>query len=416
VGHAVVGRHRVGAIVVTRIALALVALAGCELLVDIPNGSAPVDANLGDGQSACDEATDCSAPTPLCDLAAGVCVECLESTDCTSATEPVCIDRACAPCSDDDQCASAVCLPDGACADPTRVLYASPTGTDVLCSQGMPCDVDTAFTLVTPIRDIIDLADGAYVRSTPLNIAVPLVVSGYGATFQSTTAQNEALFVVTEGGDLTVLGLSTQATMGLHVTCAAARLRLHRTRFDGGRFTGTILCEVAIERATIINMQYYGLYIGGGPMTISNSYIVDNGGMSVIGGLYTDSIVSGTIEYTTIAHNRHNGGGQSTGALVCNNSTFTVRNSIFAGNQLPGIQPACDVDYSVVDTGFVGGPNNQPIDPMFVAPLADDFHLSPASPARGLADPLSVMAIDGDGEPRPQPVGGASDPGADEIP
>jgi hypothetical protein len=81
-------------------ALALVSAAGCQpLLLDLSVG----DAAPGDGVPdpiPCTQASACAGtPTPLCDRDAGVCVQCLASTDCPRKTNiPHCVKNACIAC------------------------------------------------------------------------------------------------------------------------------------------------------------------------------------------------------------------------------------------------------------------------------------------------------------------------------
>jgi hypothetical protein len=61
----------------------------------------------------------------------------------------------------------------------------------------------------------------------------------------------------------------------------------------------------------------------------------------------------------------------------------------------------------------VAGTGNLSSDPLFVDPVHNNFHLQLASPARDAADPAATLAVDLDGDARPQ--GAGRDMGADEI-
>jgi hypothetical protein len=94
-----------------------------------------------------------------------------------------------------------------------------------------------------------------------------------------------------------------------------------------------------------------------------------------------------------------------------------LRNLIVRSNSLPAIDATCAVSSSVIDPGYAGpGLGNQDLDPMFLDVANADFRLSTSSPARGLADPASLISYDVDGERRPEPAGTPPDPGADEVP
>jgi len=74
---------------------------------------------------------------------------------------------------------------------------------------------------------------------------------------------------------------------------------------------------------------------------------------------------------------------------------------------------ACVWTYSDIAPGPVSGAGNLSSDPLFVDPVHNNFHLQLASPARDAADPAATLAVDLDGDARPQ--GAGRDMGADEI-
>ncbi len=64
---------------------------------------------------ACDaiECADIDADTPACNGSTGLCVQCADDQlDACLGTQAACIDNECVPCTEDDQCPSAVCLSD----------------------------------------------------------------------------------------------------------------------------------------------------------------------------------------------------------------------------------------------------------------------------------------------------------------
>jgi hypothetical protein len=73
----------------------------------------------------------------------------------------------------------------------------------------------------------------------------------------------------------------------------------------------------------------------------------------------------------------------------------------------------CPSTYSDIGPGAVPGTGNLSSDPLFVDPARNNFHLQLASPARDAADPAATLAVDFDGDARPQ--GARRDMGADEI-
>jgi hypothetical protein len=80
-----------------------------------------------------------------------------------------------------------------------------------------------------------------------------------------------------------------------------------------------------------------------------------------------------------------------------------------SGMQIEGNN--CAWTYSDIGQGGTGATNIN-ADPLFVNVLQGNFHIQATSPARDAADPAATLAVDFDGDPRPQ--GARSDMGADE--
>jgi hypothetical protein len=392
---------------------ALSTLAGCELLVSIPSASVDHDGSNG---ASCSSHQVCVAPTPLCDLGAGTCVECLTTADCPI-DRPVCAAGTCAPCEDDGECSSGVCLPDGTCADASRVLYTSPTGASATCLVTDPCSLDTAAMIVSATRDIIKLAPGVYDRTANLTPAAACTFSGSGATLRGTATGGFSSLVQVSAVDVTFHRLAFQGSGLIDVQCSSSG----KVRFDRADLRGGLVsvlanpCELVAKRSMFADAAYYGVYVGTGPITMSNSFVTHNGtGAIAIAGLYLNNVATGVVESTTIAGNQASMG---FGGLSCvSSSAVTINSNIVYGNLPAVIDPTCNVRYSMIDPGYTGpGTNNTVLDPGFVMPGVD-YHLSSGSPARGLGDPTSANPIDIDGMSRPQPAGSPPDPGADEVP
>ncbi len=396
---------------VIRAAAALALLAGCELFVTIPSGKL-----AGDAGGTCSQASQCAAPTPLCDTLAGTCVECLADPDCPSA-RPHCDQGACRACADDTECASAVCKPDGACADASAVLYAASDGTGMTCTAAAPCTLDTAVTLLTPTAAIIKLAPGMYERTGGLAVPMPALVTGAGALLHDASGGVlGAALLSTAGPALTLyrLALALDAGSGIGVQCSTAgALTLARVTVSGGLVGGDAVgCTTIIDRCAITNAGVSGFHAMGGTATITSSYFTHDGSTASMseGALVLDGTTAATVMFTTIADNTATTG--FAGISCTNAATAEIADDIIYGN---AIDPGCIVAHSIVDPSYTGGVANVSIDPMFLAP-ATDYHLAPGSPARGLADPAVASGVDYDGDPRPMPAATAPDPGADEIP
>jgi hypothetical protein len=384
---------------VVRRAALLCALAGCELFAGIPE---PVDDAVDAGidgvvVSTCESAEDCVAPLPLCELQTGVCVECLEATDC-SAAAPVCIDHACAACTTDEQCGAGVCLLDGTCAEPARILYASPAGTGAACSSQVPCTFDAAVGKLSAATDVIKLGAGTYPRTMATTLTTRAVIAGAGATFDGTGGSGDAM-LTNAGADVTVTGLVlTGLGMGGVACNGSGTIRMHRVTFQGVSFAMySDPCTTEIRRSRFIGNSFYAMYLRNSAATVENVEIARNGNTQFAIAAIVLENATGSLELATVAYNI------STGIQCGTSPSFTVKSSIFFQNPL---DPACAVTYSTVD----------PVDPMFVSATTNDFHLAPGSPATNMGDPASTVRLDRDGDPRPQPAGSRADVGADEIP
>ncbi|MFN0251448.1 MAG: right-handed parallel beta-helix repeat-containing protein [Kofleriaceae bacterium] len=369
-----------------RAALLVLVVAGCELIADIPNSTPAAD----DGGTNRDGTGDPDAPIDAM--------------------------RGCAL---DSECASGVCLTDGSCADGARILFAAPTGTGTTCELAAPCTFDTAVTKLTATTDIIKLAPGVYDRMTQTEIAVSATIAGAGATFHGIPSGNMGLFTAhlnVTAGKLVVIGLDFDLNSTIGISCPSGEVQLARTKMHGGYYGlyGSNTCVVGIDRASFYGNLWYGAYFAtGATVTITNSYFTDNNAGNTIASLsalvFFDNVTA-TIAHSTFANNRGD-----VASVQCTNSSVTMRSIISFGNQSPGVAPTCtDVSYSVLDPGYTGpGSNNVTTNPMFIG--NGTYHLSPASPVRGMGDPGSTISVDSDGEARPQPAGSRVDPGADEV-
>ncbi|HSK04591.1 MAG TPA: choice-of-anchor Q domain-containing protein, partial [Kofleriaceae bacterium] len=81
------------------------------------------------------------------------------------------------------------------------------------------------------------------------------------------------------------------------------------------------------------------------------------------------------------------------------------------GTQVEGAN--CSWTYSDIGPTAVSGTGNINAPPMFVDSMQGNFHLQSSSPAKDAADPAASLAVDIDGDTRPQ--GDGRDMGADEI-
>ena len=117
-----------------------------------------------------------------------------------------------------------------------------------------------------------------------------------------------------------------------------------------------------------------------------------------------------------MVNNDANGAGWSS-SLLSYNSSPVVTNTIFWGNNVPGLLLTAGgspvVTYSTMDGGVVSGTQNNGLDPLFVNSTSD-FHLGAGSPSinTGNNSAQGVGTFDLDGNPR---LNGTVDRGAYEY-
>lgn len=403
-------------------------LAGCELFVSVPNGqlASSGDDDQPDGGSitpGCNQT--CAAPTPVCDTSLGSCVECVVSSDCTSAAAPNCDLNVCRGCLHDSECpASNTCSPDGTCADPSRILYASPDGTAATCDATAPCSIDTAIGLVSTTQDIIHLAAGNYPRAAMTTLTKTTTFAGEGAVMVGTAGTLGLMWYVMNGSAMSFWNIDMELGGMFMGECDGnGALALYATKVKNGAGIYVNACTVTVDRSTIDGNGLYAFTLASSQIAITNSFITNNGNglmsgnmmFNGSGAIVMNGGVTGAIDHTTFSGNT--GMQASIGhTLHCTDASVAITNSISYGNAAPTIDAACDVSHSLVDPDYTGGAGNASLDPMFVDPANHDYHIRPGSPAVMFSDPASLLAHDVDGQRRPDPAGTASDAGADEIP
>lgn len=354
-------------------------LAGCELFVDVPT------ATLARPDAAADSVDACGS----------ACVAgCLVDAECP---------------------ASNVCLSDGSCADPSRVLYAAQTGTGTACTQAAPCSFDQAVSAVTATADVVKLAPGTYDRPAQLAITKNMIVTGDGATFHGTATTTFTLMFDITAVAVTFMRVHFDLNGMFGAECVmSGELHLDRvvmTNGVAGAYSSA--CMFSIDRSSIDAVTFYGIYLINSTVRVANTFVT-NSGASSQGGIVINGS-TGVVDHVTLSGNSAAmAGGQ---AIRCTDGNVAIRSSIVFGNAAPAIEDACLVGHSVIDPGYAGpGTGNVQMDPLFVAPATHDYHIQVGSPAVGLADPASQLTHDYDGDPRPNPAGSMADSGADEIP
>lgn len=419
----------------------------------------------------CDDNSQCAgSKVPVCDQPAGVCVQCTDGdrAACTGST-PACVENACAPCTEHAQCGSNVCKPDGGCADPSEVAYASDRGTDnVDCTKERPCTRVSA--ALETLKPYVKLSGTFY---EPVNVNVSRVVTMLadpGATLSGTRIlTQDSTLQLGSGSQVLIYDLEisgSQMANGIRTPVGNAILELHRVsvlnnqlsgismdtgslrmvecRISGNKGSGvrSTTADVTIERSvfsangggvsigvsmapaasnsTLLTVKQ-SIFLGNGggirsfgtQFDITNNIIANNGDQdeNAIGGVAL-AAEGGTqrFEFNTVVNNLYHEG------VRCTSSSGIM--PVFPNNIVYGNSPrqisGCVWTYSNIGPGAdTPGIGNKNVDPLFVDPANGDYHLQAASLLENAADPSATTMIDIDGDPRPQDV--APDIGADEI-
>ena len=404
----------------------------------------------------CDTDADCSSATPFCSPDK-LCVECLQSAQCPS-TAPTCdvAEHACRKCEGDDECASRVCdLSVGVCVPAERILYVSPSGTDVAsCGELDPCSIAHAFASLDTARQTIKLAPGSYTASITLS-AQTVLVDGYGATVNAAAGQRS--FQLDNGSAVKLVGLrivNINQTNGIGIACETPL---------GGATPSVTLDEVTVDSADTAVLAHPGsvsisrsrLHTQGTMKQIvlafpTSSVIIDRTFLDGGDGILADGSASVVRLTNSVIRNQTEGigggsniFGQGAGSMFVSFSTVidsrvgcgssatarcaggtdvgscldnTVVYNTAGGAPADTVQgTACTASFCLVfpQSTAISGSNNQYVDPMLVNASGADYHLVRGSPAIDAADPTTTDMIDYDGINRPQ--GTRSDIGAFEA-
>ncbi|HEX7839597.1 MAG TPA: right-handed parallel beta-helix repeat-containing protein, partial [Kofleriaceae bacterium] len=454
-----------------RIAIALSALPSCRQLNPRFCEAHPQDVDCarlaGVDAGACTGDLQCPASAPVCDLSRSRCVQCTAAElGACGGTTPVCgADETCRGCALDAECASLTCLPDQSCAPLLDVLYVSPSATDLAtCMPDDHCSLTRALNLIDGTKATIRLDPAVYPLPATLTLPNDLHLVGRGAVVDRVGSGTGPVLAVPSNANIVIDDVTVQGGQGaggFGIQCASATLTLREVTVqnNGGAGVSASSCAlaisdsqissnggagvsasngmVAISHSQILNNQDLGVDQSGGSLALTrslvrgnksggllltratfdleNDMLVENGGpSSAIGGaaITLGTPLGNVFAFNTVAQNQTADG--ATPGVVCTSfvTPVAMTSSIVFGNgasvQVEGNN--CVWTYSDIGPAPVQGTGNLSGDPRFVDPAHDDFHLQAASPARDAADPAATLAVDLDGDPRPQ---GARDMGAD---
>ena len=370
------------------------------------------------GKQSC---TELSAETGF-----GVCVQCtpVDATACVGAT-PVCgTDNLCGACGKHADCASAVCLADGSCGSDANVAYVAATGIGAACTKEAPCG-----TLAAAV------AKGkAYVKVAAGTVKEPqvAVIDGKAVTILADDGakldrdNDDGAVIRVQGAsdvkifDLEITGASGSGANGVELAASGSpKLALTRVKLTGNQGLGLSISggSLLLTQSTVSGNLGGGVSITSGTFDITNNFIYRNGSQdtTTLGGLNLGIAVAAgnRLEFNTIVDNR---AAINSGGVICNVPTFTGSNNIIARNSLAGSTTvagaqttgACTYPTSLVQNDVMGLMLEHP-DP----PGPFSYKLTTGSSAIDAALTTSVVAVDADGEVRPQ--GDQKDIGADEY-
>jgi hypothetical protein len=196
---------------------------------------------------------------------------------------------------------------------------------------------------------------------------------------------------------------------------------------DGYGIDGNNGGNITIDRSIIGDVSSGATNVSGGirvadSFVITNSFIVNNGADSggaagAAGGIVVKSLNTTTpkqIINNTIAGNRSTGLG--TGVSCPLGTNTTLFNNVLFHNQAQGVLSEtdnCPMTYACTDEVIAGTGNVLISASPFVS--AVDFHLAGVAPCRDVGNPTGAPPIDIDGDPRPNPITGKVDIGADQT-
>lgn len=390
------------------------------------------------GTYPCDSKEDCSGqegklactePNPSTGF--GVCVQCTsaDATAC-SAAAPVCgTDNTCRTCSKHSECASAACLPDGSCGSDANVAYVAANGSGSTCTKAAPCGTPAAAVALG--KPFIKVATGLVKSSltTVIDAKTVTILADDGAKLDRDTEDGPVIRIQGRADvniyDLEITGASGSGANGIDLDASGApKLALTRVKLTSNQGLGLLAQggTVTISQSVVSGNTGGGLSLSNATFDITNNFIYRNGnsdGGGDFGGanLSVASATGNRFQFNTVVDNHARAGGTTAGGLRCDVPGLAPANNIIARNDI-----ARDVNAANANT-LAAGACTYPSSILeatvtslrFVeseqAPF--NYRLASGSSAIDKADTASEVAIDVDGEARPQ--GAQKDIGADEY-
>lgn len=390
-----------------------------------PDNNCAEDA--ADGPHLCTSNAQCFAPTGICELPSNTCVQCTatQASACGGAN-PVCgAGGSCRGCTSHAEClGSNTCLPDGSCANPSDVAYIAPwpKGTDnPACSMATPC-TKIANALATGLRYL--KLYGTTDEAVTIQDRDVTMLADPGATL---TRTNNGNILIVDGTsnveiyDLTINGASGNGAGISLPTGGSQALTLTRVTMSKNNGTGGAITvsggTINLYQSTVALNSGGGISLTAASFDLENNIVAQNGGPGTMyGGLHINQLGSGahTIEFNTITQNGGVSGSAAGVACEFIAQPISFGNNIVYGNSSRQVSgPNCAWTYSDIGPDTVAGTGNVNVDPKYADPGDGNFHITGSSRVINQADPDATLAVDIDGDARPQ--GGQRDIGADEF-
>jgi hypothetical protein len=305
---------------------------------------------LPDADPGCDLPAECSAPTPVCRVSDRTCVECLESTSCTTAGEPVCgDDNVCRGCTLDDECAELAgrteckeatgacveCTESAQCGAATPVCDSATDAcrtcrADAECSTGV-CNIDVGTCV--PEADVLYVQLDADSGNVTCTRTAPCSSITKAVTAATTTRK---WILVAASGTSYQDAVDLSGTRAKEVVIKGAGATVDATPDDVPAFNlGTLVAVAA-------NVRIEGLTITGGfDSTDADGVFCAGSGtakpvLSLIGVTVRNNSGSGIDATNCTVSMRASIVSGNTGGLSLDTSNFDITNNFIYGNNAGG--------------------------------------------------------------------------------
>jgi hypothetical protein len=317
-------------------------------------------------------------------------------------------------------------MPDGSCATPDTLLFASPTpaGGTPTCTATDKCSLEGALAAADATKKIIVLEPGNYTTAGTVSTTKDVTILGRDATISKGGGGNEVLNV-SGGGKLFLYYATVQSgedtTLGHGISCSGSKLVAQFVTIQNNAASGVSAtgCDVVIDSSTFLGNTTGAIALSGAsqPFTVTNNFIYLNGSpsLALFGGvrLMFASTASSHLEFNTIIENTAKTGSGNAGGVACGSTALITSNNIIAKNVLGSSTTGAQVngDCMFLTSKVQDDITDLAFESTSTAPY--NLKIGPTSAAKDFATTASTVTTDFEGDERPQ--NGQSDCGADEY-